>query len=75
MECRIIKRTHPYQGRVTYVIQQKHHLFRWQWVDAWLNSIDGADCLDSFGSLEEAQENLCLFDGSKCKEKVVLTKR
>ena len=51
--------------------QQKHFLFRWQWVDAWINSADGAYCKDSYGSLPEAQDNLCYFDGSKAKEEEV----
>ena len=70
VKCRIIKRTSPY-GRVTFVIQQKHFLFRWWWVDAWVNSSDGASCRDDFHTLEEAQENLCLFDGTKFQEEVL----
>ena len=58
-------------GRIKYVIQQKHHLFFWWWVDAWINSMCGAWCTDSFDSFEEAQRNLCYFDGSVCTEKVV----
>ena len=70
MKTRIIKRTGP-SGNVRYVIQQKHFLFRWWWVDAWVNSIDGAWCTDDFATLEEAEANLCYFDGTKCKEEVV----
>jgi hypothetical protein len=69
-KTRIIKRTSP-DGSVSYVIQQKHFLFFWTWVDAWINSSAGASCTDSFSSLEEAQENLCYFNGSKFKEEVV----
>ena len=58
-------------GGVEYVIQQKHFLFRWWWVDAWVNSWDGASCQDSFSTLKEAKRNLCRFDGRKIKEKVV----
>lgn len=65
MKTRIIKRTSP-DGRVSFVIQQKHWLFRWLWADAWENSWDGASCRDSFDSLEEAKKNLCYFDGSRC---------
>ena len=68
---RIIERIHPC-GRVQYIIQQKHFLFRWRWVDAWLNSMCGASCQDYFDSLEEAKANLCFFDGTKCKETAVL---
>jgi len=67
--ARIIKRTMP-NGRVVYVIQQRHSLFRWWWVDAWFNSL-GEMCDDQYVSLKMAQENLCWFDGTKIKEEVV----
>ncbi len=70
MKCRIIKRILPC-GRIKYIIQQKHFLFRWWWVDAWINSMSGAWCTDDFDSLEEAEKNLCWFDGTKSTEKVV----
>ena len=70
MKIRIVKRTHT-NGNVKYIIQQKHFLFRWWWVDAWINSSSGACCTDDFGSLEEAKNNLCYFDGSKGEEIVV----
>ena len=57
--------------KVKYVIQQKHFLLRWWWVDAWINSGVGAICQDSFDNLEEAEKNLCYFDGTKCKEEVI----
>jgi len=69
MKTRIIERTNV-DGRKSYVIQQKHFLFRWWWVDAWINS-SSASCIDSFSSLEEAKKNLCYFDNTKVKEKVV----
>jgi len=69
-EARIIERTNV-DGRKTYVIQQKHFLFRWWWVDAWVNSMNGASCNDSFSSLEEAKKNICYFDGTKVIERVV----
>ena len=71
-KSRIIERKFQ-DGRIEYTIQQKHFIFRWWWVDAWVNSIDGASCCDSFKSLKEAKDNLWLFDGSKCSEKVILT--
>jgi hypothetical protein len=71
-KVRIIKRIYP-DKTVKYVIQQKHSLFRWMWVDAWVNSIEGAYCVDSFDTLEEAKKNLCYFDGTSCKESVVFT--
>lgn len=69
-KCRIVERTNV-DGRVLYVIQQKHFLFRWWWVDAWINSEDGASCRDDFTTLEEARRNLCYFDGSKSNDHVV----
>jgi len=69
-KCRIIERK-CVDDRIEYVIQQKHFLFRWWWVDAWLNSSSGADCRDSFPTLKEAQKNLCYFDDSKTVERVV----
>ena len=68
MKARIIKRTNV-DGRVEFVIQQKHFLFRWWWVDAWMNN---SPCtIDSFTTLEQAQNHLCYFDGSKVKEEVI----
>jgi len=60
MKTRIVKRKYV-DGRVSYVIQQKHFLFRWWWVDAWVNSMADAACTDSFDSLEKAKKNLCYF--------------
>lgn len=72
-KCRIVERTNV-DGRIKYVIQQKHFLFFWWWVDAWINSSVGAACNDSFSTLKEAQEHLCHFDGSKAKDRVILFK-
>lgn len=69
-KVRIVKRTLP-GGLVRYVIQQRHFLFFWWWVDAWMNSSCGADCKDYFDSYEEAKENLCYFDRSKTVEEVM----
>ena len=69
-KTRIIERT-CLDGRVKFVIQQPHFLFRWQWVDGWVNSWCGAYCVDSFDTLEKAKANLRYFDGSKCKERVM----
>ena len=69
-KVRIVERTEPC-GRVTYIIQQKHDLFRWWWVDAWINSTCGAVCTDNFDTLEEAEANLCYFDGTTCKDKIL----
>ena len=69
MKARIIKRTFP-DGRISFVIQQKHFLFRWWWVDAWVNA--GVECEDSFDTLEEAKKNLCYYDGTKTKEELII---
>ena len=70
MKARIVERTHV-DGQKEYVIQQRHPLFRWWWVDAWINSWIGAACKDAFPTLEEARKNLCYFDGTRWKDKVV----
>ena len=70
VKVRIIERT-SVDGKVKYIIQQKHFLFRWWWVDAWVNSMSGAACQDYFCTLEEAKNNLCYFYGSSCIDKVI----
>ena len=70
---RIVERTAS-DGHKSFVIQQRHFLFRWWWVDAWINSSVGAYCQDYFGSLEEAKKNLCYFDGTPSIDRVILTK-
>jgi hypothetical protein len=72
MKARIVKRTCE-DGSIKYVIQQKHFLLRFMWVDAWLNSLAGAACQDSFDTLAQAKKNLCHFDGSKSFDEVVAT--
>ena len=70
MKSRIIKRTLG-NGRIIYVIQQTHFLFWWWWVDAWVNSKDGANCIDVFDTLEEAKTNMCYYKYNVEKEEVV----
>tara|TARA_R110002020_G_scaffold17516_10_gene61456 strand:- start:445 stop:657 length:213 start_codon:yes stop_codon:yes gene_type:complete len=70
MKCRIVERT-VVNGSKRWVIQQRHFLFRWWWVDAWVNK--GVYCIDTFQSLQAAKEKLCYFDGTKVKNKVILT--
>jgi hypothetical protein len=70
MKARIVKRTDT-AGEVRYVIQQRHFLFRWWWVDAWINDPAGACCRDDFFTLEEAQRHLCYFDGTPTTEEIV----
>lgn len=62
-KARIVQRTMP-NGRIEYVIKQRHFLFFWLWVDAWVNN--DVSIIDSFPTLEEAQKHLCYFDGTKC---------
>ena len=69
-KVRIVKRIYT-DGRIKYVIQQKHFLFRWWWVDAWINSSVGADCQDSFDSYQEALNNLQYFIGSKSIDEII----
>lgn len=65
---RIVKRIMT-DGRVVYVIQEKHFLFFWWWVDAWMNH--DVSTTDTFDTMEDAENNLCYFDGSKIVEEVV----
>jgi hypothetical protein len=70
MKTRIVKRTNV-DGTVNFVIQQKHFLFFWWWVDAWVNhSVSTIDC---FSTLEELENHLCYFDGSKTKQEILIT--
>jgi hypothetical protein len=71
MKARIIQRTMP-DGRAEFIIQQRHFIFFWWWVDAWVNSSAGASCTNSFSTLAEAEKNLCWFDGTRTKEKVIM---
>ena len=66
-KCRIIERTNV-NGTKSYVIQQKHLLFRWIWVDAWVNSWDGPACIDYFDTLEEHREGSGKDADSKYKD-------
>lgn len=67
-KARIIKRTNPI-GEVEFVIQQRFFIFFWIWVDAWLNN--GIDTVFEFKTLNEAEDSLWKFDGSKYTEEIV----
>ena len=72
IECRIIKTTLP-NGREFYTIEQKKKRFfgGYKWKEA---SLYGDECLRSlYETLEEAQENLCWYDGTETKREVVST--
>lgn len=68
-KARIVEIVRP-DGEVRYEIQQKHWLFRWMWVGAGCNSWDYY-VRDSFLTLKEAKKNLCWFDGTQSKAKVI----
>lgn len=70
MRTRIIERTRC-DGAIFYVIQQKHLLFRWLWVDAHINSAFAIHCVDTFTTLEDAKKHLCFFNGTPKRERVV----
>lgn len=56
---RIVERT--YKGSSTcYVIQERHFIFRWWWVDAWVNRSVGFT--DTFDTMEKALEALARID-------------
>ena len=69
MKARIIQRTMP-DGRAEFIIQQRHFIFFWWWVDAWVNG--HVSDRDTFSTLAEAEKNLCWFDGTRTKEKVIM---
>lgn len=70
-KCRIVKETNQV-GKVQYIIEQKHFVFRWQWVPASINAIEGVSyCQDYFDTYEEAVQHLPYFNGTKCKRKIV----
>jgi hypothetical protein len=66
-KVKIVKVT--YGGQTFYQIKQRHFIFFWWWVDAWVNSSMGASApMDTFETLEEAQKNMYKFDGTKAIE-------
>ena len=73
-KCRIVERKLP-TGKTEYVIQQRHRLFRWCWVDAWLNTNYGLPYQSKFDTLEDAMQNVANFDGSKPTETVVFQQK
>lgn len=66
---RIVKREFP-DGTFKYVIQLKHWLFPWKWVDGWRAQMD-PHAKDSFHTLEEAKKGLSKFDGAKPNDTIV----
>ena len=68
-ECRIVEKELP-SGTIVYTIQQKHWLFKWLWCDASYNMMFPY-VQTTFSNLSEAKDNLCWFDGTKTKERVI----
>lgn len=69
MKARIVEITRP-DGQVVYQIQQRHWLFRWIWVGVGCNVWD-IHVQDTFFHLELAKKQLCWYDGTKNKVKVI----
>jgi len=71
-KIRIIERV--FKGNTKFVIQQRHFLFNWCWVDVWINI--GAACENTFNTLDEAKQALYFFDSDKTQitEKIVYEK-
>jgi hypothetical protein len=71
IECRIIKTTLP-DGREYYTIEQKKKRFfggyKWKEVSIW----EGW-ARTTYETLEDAQANLCWYDGTGTKTEVVNT--
>ena len=72
IECRIIKTTLP-SGREFYTIEQKKKRFfggyKWKQATLWYD-----DCMRaSYDTLEEAQKDLCWYDGTETKREIVNT--
>lgn len=63
-KARIVRRTQVC-GDITYIIQQKHFLFRF-WCDA-----DTEYGTALYSTLEDAQKNLCYYDGTKSHDEVI----
>ena len=65
-KCRIVERTNI-DGSLTYVIQTRHLILRWLWQDGSLSSFRPY----TYECLEDAQKNLCYFDGTRNKDRVI----
>jgi hypothetical protein len=71
IECRIIKTTLP-NGREFYTIEQKKKRFfggyKWKEVNPW-----GSWHRNTYDTLEDAQKDLCWYNGTRTKTEVVNT--
>lgn len=70
VKLRIVHRINPNGLDHCYVIQKQIWFFGHKWVDASSNCIDPLP-IDSFNTLEEAEKNLWVFNGSKSKDEVI----
>lgn len=69
MKARLVEIIYP-DGTKAYQIQQRHFLFRWWWVPAWVNSWDPY-IRDTFTSLDDAKSTLALYNGPKKRTRVI----
>lgn len=69
MKSRIVEISYP-SGAVAYQIQQRHFLFFWWWVPAWMNSGDPY-VQDTFKNLDDAKSTLALYNGPKKRTRVI----
>jgi hypothetical protein len=67
MKARIIERTYP-DGDKIYIIQVRHWMFLWMWVEP-NDYFANTNC----ETLEEAKKNICWYNGTKVKDRVVST--
>ena len=67
-KVRIVEREHP-EGYTSYEIQQRHCIFKFWWIDAWLNNWD-LERNSSFSTLEKAKEHLKYFQNGSGYERV-----
>lgn len=65
-KARIIRRKLP--AHDIFVIQMKHPIYIWKWVDAWI--VLGESVKDYFDTLGEAQEKLELFKNFPSKRDI-----
>ncbi len=68
-KVRIVERT-KVSGKKVYVIQMKHYIYWFWWVDASMNLFD-RNCI--FDTFEDALLNVRYFDGTKDKDIVIYT--
>jgi len=71
LKVRIVERTADVvTGRKVYVIEQKHFIFTWWWVEASVNR-DFVYTKDTFNTKQEAIDALPYFDGTNIEDVTV----